>query len=149
LRVCDGFICTSGKKPELYEQLITALEEGAQATGRDPARIDRMIEIKVSYDRDLQYAKDACRFWAPLALTAEEKMGVEDPVEMERLADAVAERAHTRFIVSADPDEVVERIGDYVRIGFSQLVLHAPGEDQPRFLGQFSEDVLPRLRARF
>jgi coenzyme F420-dependent glucose-6-phosphate dehydrogenase len=70
-RVGDGFICTSGKKPELYVQLVAALEEGAGAAGRDPGQIERMIEIKVSYDRDAQYAKDACRFWAPLALTPE------------------------------------------------------------------------------
>ena len=137
-RVADGFICTSGKKPELYEQLVGALEEGATNAGRDAAQIERMIEIKVSYDRDAEYAKDACRWWAALALTPEEKMGVEDPVEMERLADAAADRAHTRFVVSSDPDEVVERIGDYFALGFTQLVFHAPGEDQARFLEQFS-----------
>ena len=76
-------------------------------------------------------------------------MGVEDPIEMERLADAAADRAHTRFIVSADPDEVVDRIGDYVALGFTQLVFHAPGDDQARFLDQFAADVVPRLRARF
>ena len=148
-RVGDGFICTSGKKPELYEQLVEALEEGAGSVGRDPADVKRMIEIKVSYDRDAGYAREACRWWAALALTPEEKMGVEDPVELERLADAAADRAHTRFIVSADPDEVVERIGAYVALGFDHLVFHAPGADQARFLEQFSEDVVPRLRARF
>ena len=147
-RVGDGFICTSGKRPELYRELLDAVEEGARGAGRDSAAIARMIEIKVSYDRDAEYAKAACRWWAALSLTAEEKTGVEDPIEMERLADAAADRAHTRFIVSSDPDEVVERIGDYVELGFTQLVLHAPGDDQQRFLEQFSEDVLPRLRAR-
>ena len=49
---------------------------------------------------------------------------------MERLADAAADRAHTRFIVSNDPDEVVEKIGWYVGLGFDHLVFHAPGEDQ-------------------
>ncbi len=29
--VGDGFICTSGKKPELYEQLTAAVAEGAAA----------------------------------------------------------------------------------------------------------------------
>jgi coenzyme F420-dependent glucose-6-phosphate dehydrogenase len=108
-----------------------------------------MIEIKVSYDRDAGYARDACRWWAALSLSPEEKTGVEDPIEMERLADAAADRAHSRFIVSDDPEEVVERIGDYVSLGFTQLVFHAPGEDQRRFLEQFGEDVLPRLRERF
>ncbi len=66
---------------------------------------------------------------------------------MERVADANAERAHTRFIVSDDPAEVVERIGTYLDLGFEDLLLHAPGADQRRFLEQFSEDVMPPLRA--
>ena len=65
---------------------------------------------------------------------------------MERLADSAADRAHTRFIVSNDPDEVVEKIAWYVGLGFDHLVFHAPGEDQRRFLEQFCADVLPKLR---
>ncbi len=67
---------------------------------------------------------------------------------MERLADRYADRAHTRFIVSDDPAEVVERIGGYLDLGFDDLVLHAPGPDQGRFLEQFTADVLPGLRSR-
>lgn len=148
-KIGDGFICTSGKRPELYQELTAALEEGAREAGRDPAKIERFIEIKVSYDRDRQFAHDACAWWAALALTAEEKLGVDDPVEMERLADAVVDRAHTRFIVSDDPEEVVEKIATYVDLGFTHLCFHAPGADQARFLEAFSADVLPRLRARF
>jgi coenzyme F420-dependent glucose-6-phosphate dehydrogenase len=148
-RAGDGFIATSGKKQELYLELLDNLAEGAAAAGRDAAELPKLIEIKVSYDHDVEYARDACRWWAALSLTPEEKSGVEDPVEMERLADGAADRAHTRFIVSNDPDEVVERIGWYVALGFDHLVFHAPGEDQRRFLEQFCADVLPRLRGRF
>ena len=126
------------------------MEQGARAAGRDPAAIARMIEIKVSYDHDRAFAHDACRWWAALALTAEQKSGVEDPIEMERLADENADRAHTRFIVSDDPDEVVEKIAPYVELGFGRRwCFHAPGDDQVRFLDQFSADVLPRLRERW
>jgi len=145
-RVGDGFIATSGKKQELYEELLSNLAEGAAQAGRDGASLPKFIEIKVSYDHDRQFALDACRWWAALALTPEEKSGVEDPIEMERLADAAADRAHTRFIVSDDPDEVVEKIGWYVGLGFDHLVFHAPGEDQRRFLEQFCTDVVPKLR---
>jgi coenzyme F420-dependent glucose-6-phosphate dehydrogenase len=107
-----------------------------------------MIEIKVSYDRDLDLAHEHCKWWAALALTPEQKEGIEDPVEMERVADANADRAHTRFIVSDDAEEVVEKIGVYLDLGFDDLVLHAPGDDQARFLEQFGEDVLPLLRVR-
>ena len=145
-RVGDGFICTSGKKPELYRELLDAVDEGAAAAGRDSAAIVRMIEIKVSYDHDADYARDACRWWAALSLTPEEKTGVEDPVEMERLADAAADRAHSRFIVSDDPEQVAEQIAAYTDLGFTHLVFHAPGEDQRRFLDQFCADVVPLLR---
>jgi coenzyme F420-dependent glucose-6-phosphate dehydrogenase len=147
-RVGDGFICTSGKKPELYTELLEKVAEGAQQAGRDPAALRRMIEIKVSYDRDRDWAYDNTHFWAALALTPEQKEGVEDPVEMERLADANKDQAHTRFICSDDPEEVVEQIGVYLDLGFDDLLLHAPGSDQRRFLEQFGADVLPRLRER-
>jgi coenzyme F420-dependent glucose-6-phosphate dehydrogenase len=145
-RVGDGFIATSGKKQELYEELLSNLADGAGQAGRDAASLPKFIEIKVSYDHDPQFALDACRWWAALALTPEEKSGVEDPIEMERLADAAADRAHTRFIVSSDADEVVEKIGWYVGLGFDHLVFHAPGGDQRRFLEQFCADVVPKLR---
>lgn len=147
-RVGDGFICTSGKDPDLYRTLIANVDEGATGAGRDAADIRRMIEIKVSYDHDLDYAYSACNFWAALALTAEQKQGVEDPIEMERLADANLGKAHTRFIVASDPTEVVDRIAPYLELGFQDLVIHTPGDDQSRALRQFSEDVLPLLRAR-
>lgn len=147
-RVGDGFICTSGKEPELYAGLLEKVAEGAVAAGRDPADLRRMIEIKVSYDRDAEYAHNACRWWAALALSPEQKEGIDDPLEMERVADLNSHNAHTRFIVSTDPEDVVERIGTYLDLGFNDLILHAPGDDQHRFLEQFTQDVLPLLRAR-
>jgi coenzyme F420-dependent glucose-6-phosphate dehydrogenase len=147
-RVGDGFICTSGKEPQLYLDLLEKVREGAEAAGRDHAEIRHMIEIKVSYDRDQQKAYDNCHFWAPLALTPEQKEGIEDPMEMERVADENLDQAHTRFIVSDDPDEVVEKIGTYLDLGFDDLLLHGPGPDQHRFIEQFAADVLPKLRER-
>ena len=144
-RAGDGFICTSGKEPALYDELLENVRTGAEQAGRDPGALKRMIEIKVSYDRDRERAFADTHWWAALALTPEQKEGVEDPVEMERLADENAERAHTRFICSDDPDEVAEKINAYLELGFDELVFHAPGADQARFLEHFGADVLPKL----
>ncbi len=109
-----------------------------------------MIEMKVSFDSDKDRALQDTRHWAALALTPEEKMSVEDPVEMERLADALpVERAASRWIVSNDPDEHIEKIKPYIDMGFRHLVFHAPGPDQARFLKLYGEQVLPKLRQRF
>jgi coenzyme F420-dependent glucose-6-phosphate dehydrogenase len=69
---------------------------------------------------------------------------------MEKLADALpVERAASRWIVSNDPEETVQRVGKYVELGFNHLVFHAPGPDQARFLKLFGEQLAPRLRAAF
>lgn len=150
-RAGDGFICTSGKGAELYTgKLLPGLAEGLALSGRGSDAIDRMIEVKVSFDTDRQRALEDTRHWAALALSPEEKMSVEDPIEMERLADSLSvERAAKRWIVSTDPDEHVEKVGFYVGLGFRHLVFHAPGPDQARFIKLYSEHVLPRLRARW
>lgn len=148
----DGFICTSGKKWELYtDTLLPNLQAGLEASGRlDQPGYDRTIEMKVSFDTDRSKALEDTRFWGALALKPEEKMNVEDPLEMEKLADALpVERAASRWIVSDDADEMVEKIGAYVQLGFNHLVFHAPGPDQARFLKLFSEHVAPKLRQHY
>jgi coenzyme F420-dependent glucose-6-phosphate dehydrogenase len=147
----DGFICTSGKKTELYtETLLPNLAAGLEAAGKPKPGYEKMIEVKVSFDTDKRRALEDTRLWAALALSAEEKMSIEDPVEMERLADALPlERAASRWIVSDDPEEQVERIKFYLDLGFTHLVFHAPGQDQARFLALYGERVLPLLRRRF
>ena len=140
-KIGDGFICTSGKGMELYtEQLLPAVAE----SGR---QLDRMIEIKLSYDTDLDVARENTRFWAPLALSKEQKHDITDPIEMERAADALPiEQIASRWIVGSDPDAVVAEIKKYVDAGLNHLVFHGPGADQRRFLELFEKDLAPRLR---
>jgi len=147
-RMADGFICTSGKGMELYaDSLLPAVREGAEKAGRNVADIELTIEMKVSFDNDRAKAMEDTRHWAALALSGEEKLGIEDPVEMERRADALpVERAASRWIVSDRADEHVAAIMEYVKLGFSHLIFHAPGPDQTRFLSLYSEQVLPLLR---
>ena len=150
-RVAQGFICTSGKAPELYkETLLPNLDEGLHKAGRSRDEVEFMIEMKVSFDTDRDRAMEDTRHWAALALSPEEKTGIEDPVEIEKRAAALPlERAASRWIVSSDPEEQVERIAPYVEMGFRHLVFHGPGPDQERFIRLYAEHVIPRLRERF
>ncbi len=146
-QVAEGFICTSGKNPQLYTDLTDKVREGLARRGRSEDNLEKMIEVKVSFDTDHQRAMEDTRHWAALALTPEEKVSVEDPVEMERLAAALPlERAASRWIVSSDPEEQLRQIRPYVELGFNHLVFHAPGPDQARFLKLYAEKVLPLLR---
>lgn len=144
----DGFICTSGKGMELYtDKLLPAVAEGAAKAERDAGAIDKMIEIKLSYETDKEAALENTRFWAPLSLTPEQKHSVNSSTEMERLADKLPiEQVAKRWIVATDPDEAVAQIKQYTDAGLNHLVFHAPGHDQERFLTLFENDLAPRLR---
>ncbi|MGO4613788.1 glucose-6-phosphate dehydrogenase (coenzyme-F420) [Nocardia sp. 2YAB30] len=148
-RAGDGFICTSGKGMDLYtEKLMPAVAEGAAKVDRTVEDIDRMIEIKISYDTDPELALENTRFWAPLSLSAEQKHSITDPIEMEAAADALPiEQIAKRWIVASDPDQAAEQIKPYLDAGLNHLVFHAPGHDQRRFLDLFQRDLAPRLRA--
>ncbi len=149
-RIGDGLICTSGKGADLYtDTLLPSLVEGAAKADRDPAGLGRMIEMKVSFDSDASKAMEDTKIWAALALSADQKMGIEDPREMERLARGVEDVAHRRWLVASDPDEHVEQIATYVGYGFDHLVFHFPGNDQEAAIARYAEAILPRLRARF
>jgi coenzyme F420-dependent glucose-6-phosphate dehydrogenase len=149
-RAGDGLICTSGKGMELYsEQLLPSFNDGAMESGRDPAALGRMIEVKVSYDTDRRRALEDTKIWAALALPAEAKAGIDDPREMERLAGTVEDVAHRRWLVSDDPDEHVEQLRPYLDLGFDHLVFHHPGNDQRRFLDLYGTQILPRIRKQW
>ena len=149
-RIADGFITTSGKGHDLYtETLLPAVREGAEKAGRKIDDLDLMIEVKVSFDEDPEKARNDTHYWGALALSPEEKTGVEDPIEMQRRADALpVERTVTRWICSSDPEEHAARVADYLDMGFEHLVFHAPGPDQDRFLRLYADQILPRLRER-
>jgi coenzyme F420-dependent glucose-6-phosphate dehydrogenase len=149
-RIGDGYIATSGKASELYtETLLPAVAEGLAKAGRPDDAISRMIEMKVSFDSDRARAMEDTKNWAALALSGEQKTGVDDPREMERLAKTVEGEAHRRWLVSDDVDEPIEQIRPYVEWGFDHLVFHFPGDDQERAMALYAEQVLPRLRAEF
>ncbi len=146
-RASDGLICTSGKGMELYrDQLLPSFDDGARESGRDPSSLEKMIEVKVSFDTDRRRAMDDTKIWAALALPAEAKANVNDPREMERLAKDAEDVAHRRWLISDDADEHVEQLRPYLDLGFRHLVFHHPGDDQSRFIKLYAERVLPRLR---
>jgi coenzyme F420-dependent glucose-6-phosphate dehydrogenase len=149
-RAADGLICTSGKGMELYsEQLLPSFSDGAKESGRDANDLDKMIEVKVSFDTDRKRAMEDTKIWAALALPAESKAGVDDPREMERLAKTVEDVAHRRWLVSDDADEHLEQLRPYLELGFTHLVFHSPTDAQDRFLELYASQVLPRIRKEF
>ena len=149
-RVGDGFICTSGKGRDLYVELL-----GKVARGRREGRARPRRDPQHDRDQGLLRPRPRLRrggvrlVGRARALAASRRPASRTRSRWSAWPTSNHDRASSRFIVSDDPDEVVERIAPYVELGFDELVFHFPGDDQARFLEQFARDVLPRLRAAF
>ena len=132
-RVGDGFICTSGKGADLYSDLLGAVAEGAQAGGHDASQIAQMIEIKVSYERDEARRRARLPVVGRARAVRRGEGGRRGPD-----GDGAAGRRATPTAPAAasssptSPEDVVERIGTYIELGFTELVFHFPGDDQAR-----------------
>ena len=143
--VANGIITTSGKPVGLYrDTILPAFEKGARESGRNSKRLDKMIEMKVSF------SVEDDRQWPTSVLGQDEKVGVYDPRELEERAKHVTDDALVaRWITSPDPDYHVQEIEKYIELGFTNLVFHGPGDDQVRFIQAYGAEVLPRLRRKY
>jgi len=66
-RLAEGFIATSGKGSELYtDELLPAVADGVAKAERADTDVERMIEMKVSFDTDRDRAMADTRLWAAL-----------------------------------------------------------------------------------
>ena len=134
----------AGRCEELYRDPLPALVEGVAGPGAIPEQIDRMIEVKVSFDTDRAAGNGGyAQLGGACALVGREERRRGSGMQMERLADALpTERtASTGSSFQRDPDEHVERIKFYTDLGFNHLVFHAPGNDQARFIDLYSREI--------
>jgi coenzyme F420-dependent glucose-6-phosphate dehydrogenase len=139
----DGVLATSARGAEFCRDVVFGTPARAAASaGRDPAGLERILEIKVSYDREPGRALAETRIWAAMDFLHEE---TGDPSVLESLAAARQGSGPGRWLVASDPDEHVEQLRPFLAIA-NQIVFHSPTPDQVGFIRRYAAEVLPRLR---
>jgi hypothetical protein len=75
------------------------------------------------------------------------KQDIRNPEDFENMAKLVdLESFRNRMLISADLDEHLAALQNYVDMGFDGIYLHNVGRNQAEFISAFGEKVLPRLR---
>ncbi len=146
----DGFICTSGKGVELYrDQLMPAVREGLELNGRSEDAIDKMIEIKLSYDPpDPQRALENCRFWRRCRCRRSRSTTSPTPPRRWRPPPTPC-RSSSRQALDRGvhpPRPPSSRSSSTPIWASTTWSSTAPGHDQERFLSTFAEQVVPGIR---
>lgn len=145
-RLGDG-ILTVASIPEFKSLVLPNLEKGCREAGRDPGKLTKMVELKVSYDEDYDRALEQCRFWNTTAIPGHIGLS-SDPEEIERIANekVTDERLKEIWYVTTDIDEVTGRVETYAKAGYNWIILHSCSPDEMNFIDLFGERVMPHLK---
>jgi probable non-F420 flavinoid oxidoreductase len=125
------------------EDLRAWVDAYRSAGGRGPLALQVHLSYAGTDEEALQTAHDQWRanvLGPPLSWDIDSVEGFDTAGSFVRPEDL-----RSSVIVSADPDEHVRRLQEFVDLGFDRIYLHHVGKEQERFLDVFGERVLPRL----
>ena len=142
----DG-ILTVGAADEKLKMLMDRFEKGAREAGKDPAKMIRILQVKVSYAATTEAAvEQAVKEW-PNGGMSFPKGDIRNPEDFEAMAKNVeAKHFKNRVLMSADIDEHITAIQHYIDLGFQEIYIHNVGRNQDEFLNIYGKKVVPALR---
>jgi len=146
-RYADGFLTLPFPDSYYKDILFPALEKGAREQGRDAGKIERLMELQMSYDEDYDKAVRSARWWAPTVMPIFFKAPISDPREIEAHGKLVSDEGLlTGWFISNSLDEHIKNIEKYIRLGFRNIHLQSSSPDESGFIRTFAKNVLPYLR---
>jgi len=149
-RYADGFLTLPFPDHQYTDVLFPAMNKGAKEAGRDPNKIEKLMELQMSYDEDYDNAVNSARWWAPTVMPIFFKAPIADPREIEAHGKLVSEEGLlTGWFISDDLDEHIKNIERYIRLGFTNIHLQSSSPDEGKFIRAFGKRVLPYLRETY
>ena len=149
-RYADGYLTTLVNPDRLQNVLFPAVEEGAKETGRDPSKIERVVELGVAYDEDYDEALKKVRFWAGNTLPSMFKLPIYDPREIEERGKLVSDEAMAKaFFISTKPDDLIKPIERAIKLGFNHIYLQSTSPDEAKFFEMAGKQVVPYIKSTY
>jgi G6PDH family F420-dependent oxidoreductase len=145
-RYTDGII-TVGAADEKIKMLMDRFEKGARDAGKDPTKMARILQLKVSYAQTVEQATDyAVTDWPNGGMNFP-KADIRSPEDFAAMAKLVRpENYKNRVLISSDLDEHVEYIQHYIDLRFGEVYIHNVGRNQEEFIKAYGYHVVPTLK---
>jgi coenzyme F420-dependent glucose-6-phosphate dehydrogenase len=146
-RYADGLLTLPFPDEHYTHVLFPALEKGAKEAGREYEKIEKLMELQMSYDEDYDKALQAARWWAPTVMPIFFKAPISDPREIEAHGKLISEEGlKTGWFISNNIDDHIKNIERYIKLGFSNFHFQSSSPDEKGFIQTFGKKVLPYLR---
>ena len=132
----DGLLCSGPN-----EETVRAFRD---AGGGGP-RMAEMLVCVAEQDEALQTIK---RQWPNPAIPGDASAELPLPSDFEKAAAVLRdEDLQASAVIGSEVQPYLDRIGEYVRMGFTHVFLHQVGKEQARFLDFAQHELLPAVRA--
>jgi len=150
-RDADGLVTVPFFEPQyLRDVLFNSAREGARSAGKDPSKLEFIMDYGVSYDEDYDKALASCRFWKGPILPAVFKYAISDPREIEEYANLISDDVlASRWFIATTPEEHIKNIERLIELGFTQVAVQSSSPDEKKFIEMFGAKVLPYLKDKF
>jgi len=149
-RYADGFLTTMVDPDKLKNELFKALSDGAREKGRNPDKIERAIELGVSYDEDYNKALKQLHFWRGTMFPFMFKFPIYDPREIEDMGNMVSDEALARaYFVSTKPEDILKPIERAVKLGFNHIYLQSTSPNEEKFLEMAAKEIVPYVKTTY
>ncbi|WP_436924333.1 TIGR03557 family F420-dependent LLM class oxidoreductase [Halosimplex amylolyticum] len=142
----DGFVTVYESPDSAANDLFPAVERGVEKSERNDslADVQKTIHLHVSYADSEEAALEPCLPWR---LTLKSEVFAEDladPRELQEYGqDVTEEELREAFVVTTDPQDLVDAAAGYVDAGFDEVVFQSSSPDQDAFCDVFERDVAP------
>ena len=144
-KVADGLL-TVESSPERLEMLLSRFDQGAKESGRDPAGMMRVIQVRVSWaETDAEAMSNAMAEW-PVGGLRFPTADLRSPFVIAQAAKGIRpEDLRGRVLVSADLDVHRANLQRYADLGFTHIYVHNVGRNQDAFLSAYGAQVLGQV----
>jgi len=146
-RHCDGMI--TFLKPGKVKEILDVFDKTAQESGKDPSKLAKIAEYKVSYSQDYNNALESIKFWRAVEIKDVFNSMISDPRELERkaLEEVSDERLKESIQITTSIEECIKSIEEYFNAGFNKIYVHSISPDEIKFIREFSKKVIPHFNA--
>ncbi len=142
----DGWITGNLPEPYVTDVLRPALDSSLAKNGRAGDAYERIVELLISYDRDMDKAVESSRIIAGAMEPEVQQNNIFDPREIKPYADRVkAEDIAVRMLVYDNPDDIVTKLESLKAAGFTWIEVASLSPDTGVFMDAFRRQVLPHL----
>jgi len=145
-KMTDGLI-TVGAADEKIKMLIERFEKGAREAGKDPSKMPKIIQFKVSYAvTEEEAVAQAIKEW-PNGGMAFPKGDIRNPEDFEAMAKLVRpEHFKNRVLMTPDLSQHTALVQHYIDLGFTEIYVHNVGRTQEAFIKAYGKEVIPALK---